>query len=54
MVDKHPGRHDPSHIVTHRIQSTVLEFVGCILKANFPLNKSKLTATLRALNMMVI
>ncbi|TYK09049.1 protein PHYLLO [Cucumis melo var. makuwa] len=53
MVDKHPGRHDPSHIVTHRIQSTVLEFVGCILKANFPLNKSKLTATLRALNMMV-
>uniref|UniRef100_A0A0A0KQZ1 Mandelate racemase/muconate lactonizing enzyme C-terminal domain-containing protein n=1 Tax=Cucumis sativus TaxID=3659 RepID=A0A0A0KQZ1_CUCSA len=53
MVDKHPDRHDPSHIVTHRIQSTVLEFVGCLLKASFPLNKSKLTATLRALNMMV-
>lgn len=54
MVDEHPGRHDPSHIVTHRIQSTVLEFVGCLLKAGFPRNRSKWTATLQALNMMVI
>ncbi|XP_038893379.1 protein PHYLLO, chloroplastic isoform X4 [Benincasa hispida] len=53
MVDKYPGRHDPSHIVTHRIQSTVLEFVGCLLKAGFPLSRSKWTTTLRALNMMV-
>lgn len=54
MVDEHPGRHDPSHIVTHRIQSTVLEFVGCLLKTGFPRNRSKWTATLQALNMMVI
>ncbi|XP_023512020.1 protein PHYLLO, chloroplastic isoform X3 [Cucurbita pepo subsp. pepo] len=53
MVDEHPGRHDPSHIVTHRIQSTVLEFVGCLLKTGFPRNRSKWTATLQALNMMV-
>lgn len=54
MVDEHPGRHDPSHIVTHRIQSTVLEFVGCLLKTGFPRHRSKCSATLQALNMMVI
>ncbi|CAO2820404.1 unnamed protein product [Amaranthus hypochondriacus] len=32
MVDGHPCRHDPSHIVTHRIQSTISQFVGCLLK----------------------
>ncbi|XP_022149055.1 protein PHYLLO, chloroplastic isoform X2 [Momordica charantia] len=53
MVDEHPGRHDPSHIVTHRIQSTVLEFVGCLLKTGFPRHRSKCSATLQALNMMV-
>ncbi|GAB2280146.1 hypothetical protein Dimus_014783 [Dionaea muscipula] len=33
MVDQHPSRHDPSHLVTHRIQSTISQFADCILKA---------------------
>ncbi|KAK9277137.1 hypothetical protein L1049_006676 [Liquidambar formosana] len=53
MVDKHPYRHDPSHIVTHRIQSTITEFADCIVKAQFPHMSSKWSIFLRALDMMV-
>ncbi len=54
MVDKHPCRHDPSHIVTHRIQSTVVEFANCLLKARSPNKNSKWSSFLQILNMMVI
>ncbi|KAJ7943266.1 protein PHYLLO, chloroplastic [Quillaja saponaria] len=52
MVDQHPYRHDPTHIVTHRIQSTIAEFAGCLLKANFPRN-SKWSTSLHVLSKMV-
>lgn len=53
MVDGHPCRHDPSHIVTHRVQSTITEFVGCILKAQFPALSSGWIGILNLLNTMV-
>lgn len=54
MVDSHPCRHDASHIVTHRIESTVVEFASCLLKARFPNKNSKWSSFLQILNMMVI
>ncbi|CAK9181625.1 unnamed protein product [Ilex paraguariensis] len=53
MVDKHPSRHDPSHIITHRIQSTIAQFTDCLLKASAPPTSSKWSGFLRSLNMMV-
>lgn len=53
MVDKHPCRHDPSHLLTHRIQSTITQFADCLCKAQFPLMSSKWSVSLRALDMMV-
>ncbi|KAA8532823.1 hypothetical protein F0562_033059 [Nyssa sinensis] len=53
MVDKHPSRHDSSHIVTHRIQSTITQFTDCLLKAVIPPIRSKWSSFLRALDMMV-
>lgn len=54
MVDGHPCRHDPLHIVTHRIQSTITEFAGCILKAYFPALSNQWIGTLQLLNTMVL
>ncbi|KAL2582256.1 hypothetical protein AAZV13_15G229700 [Glycine max] len=53
MVDKHPHRHDPSHIVTHRIQTSIFEFVGCILKAAVPHTRSMWSTSLQLLSKMV-
>ncbi|GMH01833.1 hypothetical protein Nepgr_003672 [Nepenthes gracilis] len=53
MVDKHPCRHDPSHIVTHRIQSTISQFVDCILRTSVQFLSGKWTGFLRALDTMV-
>ncbi|XP_061353236.1 protein PHYLLO, chloroplastic isoform X2 [Gastrolobium bilobum] len=53
MVDKHPFRHDPSHIVTHRIQTTVFDFVGCLLKATVPHTRSMWCTSLQLLSKMV-
>lgn len=53
MVDKHPYRHDPSHIVSHRIQSSVTQFAGCLLKGTFPRLNTKWTSFLQAVNSMV-
>ncbi|XP_071926844.1 protein PHYLLO, chloroplastic-like isoform X2 [Coffea arabica] len=52
MVDKHPKRHDPSHIVTHRIQSTIMEFTVCVTKACIPHDNTRWKAFLRVLNSM--
>lgn len=54
MVDKHPLRHDPSHIVTHRIQSTVVEFADCLRKAGFPHISNEQSTYLQMLNEMVM
>ncbi|KAK9105308.1 hypothetical protein Scep_022152 [Stephania cephalantha] len=53
MVDKHPHRHDPSHIITHRVQSTITEFVGALMNVEFPKTSSKWSCFLQALSMMV-
>ncbi|CAL5421444.1 unnamed protein product [Camellia sinensis] len=41
VVENHPSRRDPSHIVTHRIQSTIAQFADCMLKAHIPQISSK-------------
>lgn len=53
MVDKHPYRHDPSHIVTHRLQSTITEFSHYLHKVSFPRKTTRWRTLLQVLNMMV-
>ncbi|XP_048503546.1 protein PHYLLO, chloroplastic isoform X4 [Beta vulgaris subsp. vulgaris] len=53
MVDRHPCRHDPSHIVTHRIQSTISQFAGCLLKVIFPSRNSEWCRFLQVVNSVV-
>ncbi|XP_026381047.1 protein PHYLLO, chloroplastic-like isoform X1 [Papaver somniferum] len=54
VVDKHPFRHDPSHIVTHRIQSSISAFADCLLNVDIPrMMTSKWRDCLQALNTMV-
>ncbi|MED6108669.1 hypothetical protein PIB30_026235 [Stylosanthes scabra] len=53
MVDKHPLRHDPSHIVTHRIQATIVNFVGSLLKVEFPHIERIWSTSLQLLSKMV-
>ncbi|KAG4931825.1 hypothetical protein GLYMA_17G262200v4 [Glycine max] len=54
MVDKHPHRHDPTQIVTHRIQTSIFEFVGCVLKAAVPHTRSLWSTSLQLLSKMVL
>lgn len=53
MVDNHPCRHDPSHSVTHRIQSTVVQFTDSLLQVQVPHSSSEWHSYLQALEMMV-
>ncbi|KAM0961461.1 hypothetical protein ACFX2J_020652 [Malus domestica] len=53
LVDKHPFRHDPSHIVTHRIQSSIVEFSDCLCKAGLPCMSKEWSTYLQTLNVMV-
>ncbi|XP_038694901.1 protein PHYLLO, chloroplastic isoform X2 [Tripterygium wilfordii] len=53
VVDEHPCRHDPSHVVTHRIQSTVVQFADILLKAQFSFGGSISGTYLQELNMTV-
>ncbi|KAM7271199.1 hypothetical protein ACFE04_030413 [Oxalis oulophora] len=53
LVDSHPYRHDPSHIVTHRIQSTIGQFADCLLSTQFPSMSNKWSGYLLAMNKMV-
>ncbi|XP_058184561.1 protein PHYLLO, chloroplastic isoform X7 [Rhododendron vialii] len=53
LVENHPCRHDPTHIVTHRIQSTITQFSDCLLKANIPQISSKWCCFLKAVDKMV-
>ncbi|PKI64425.1 hypothetical protein CRG98_015150 [Punica granatum] len=50
MVDKHPFRHDPSHMITHRIQSSIVGFVDIVLQAQIPSKSSQRNDFLQALN----
>lgn len=53
FVDEHPFRHDPSHLVTHRIQSTIPEFADCLLEACIPKISSKWFDLLRVLDKVI-
>ncbi|XP_028761883.1 protein PHYLLO, chloroplastic-like isoform X1 [Neltuma alba] len=53
MVDKNPNRQDPSHIVTHRVQSSIIGFVDFLLKARVPHSRSKWATSLQVLSQMV-
>ncbi|XP_054809027.1 protein PHYLLO, chloroplastic isoform X2 [Prosopis cineraria] len=53
MVDKNPNRQDPSHIVTHRIQSSIVGFVDFLIKARVPHSRSKWATSLQVLSKMV-
>ncbi|XP_068499038.1 protein PHYLLO, chloroplastic isoform X2 [Phaseolus vulgaris] len=53
MVDTHPHRHDPSHIITHRLQTSIFEFVGCLLKASVSHTRSMWSISLQLLSKMV-
>ncbi|KAI4302200.1 hypothetical protein MLD38_037978 [Melastoma candidum] len=53
MVDQHPSRHDPSHIITHRIHSSAVDFAGSLLNFCFPRRNSEWTSHLKALNSLV-
>ncbi|KAL6529268.1 hypothetical protein OROGR_014891 [Orobanche gracilis] len=54
MVDNHPGRHDPSNIMTHRIQSTISEFSDCLIKCCTPNVSKKWREFVRGLDMMTM
>ncbi|XP_050372499.1 protein PHYLLO, chloroplastic isoform X2 [Argentina anserina] len=53
MVDKHPFRHDPSHIVTHRVHNNIFEFADYVLKAEIPHLSKEWTTYLQMLNATV-
>ncbi|KAK4479848.1 hypothetical protein RD792_015391 [Penstemon davidsonii] len=52
MVDEHPGRHDPSNIMTHRIQSTITQFSDCLIQSCTPKINKKQREFIRGLDMM--
>lgn len=54
MVDNHPFRHDPSHIVTHRIHSSIITFSNHLLNFKCPHKKNGWGTGLHAINLMVI
>jgi len=53
LVDKHPCRHDPSHIVTHRVQSMITEFTDILLRIQVSRKLSKWSLFLKAMDMTV-
>ncbi|KAJ0096045.1 hypothetical protein Patl1_16607 [Pistacia atlantica] len=53
LVDNHPYRQDPSHFVTHRIQSTIVQFADSLLKVQVPHRRSKWCTYLQTVQMMV-
>ncbi|KAL4586503.1 hypothetical protein LXL04_011139 [Taraxacum kok-saghyz] len=53
LVDNHPSRHDPSHIITHRIQSNVTQFTDFVLRSCTTKINRQWTSFLRSVNTMV-
>ncbi|XP_004952910.1 protein PHYLLO, chloroplastic isoform X2 [Setaria italica] len=53
LIDRHPCRHDPSHVVTHRIQASVVEFAASLCHCNFPRKTSRWTDILMVVNSVV-
>lgn len=53
MVQNHPYRHDPSHILTHRIQASVVDFATVIREFCTPKEMGSWCKWLQVLNNMV-
>ena len=53
LIDRHPCRHDPSHVVTHRIQASIVEFAASLCRCTFERKKSRWTDILMVLNSVV-
>ncbi|KAJ4846899.1 hypothetical protein Tsubulata_026226 [Turnera subulata] len=53
LVDDHPCRHDPSHLVTHRVQCSVPQFADSLIKAQVSQARSEWHHHLAVLDMMV-
>ncbi|KAJ4798965.1 2-succinyl-5-enolpyruvyl-6-hydroxy-3-cyclohexene-1-carboxylate synthase [Rhynchospora pubera] len=53
LVDSHPYRHDPSHIVTYRIQSSVSQFVAIMFEFEFSKKATKWTCLLKEINSVI-
>ncbi|KAI3744252.1 hypothetical protein L1987_57329 [Smallanthus sonchifolius] len=54
LIDNHPSRHDPSHIITHRIHSSISQFTDWVLGSCVTTHiNSKWTSFLCSINMMV-
>nr|XP_015626292.1 protein PHYLLO, chloroplastic isoform X4 [Oryza sativa Japonica Group] len=53
LIDAHPCRHDPSHVVTHRIQATITEFAASLCQCNFQTKTSRWSDILMVLNSAV-
>ncbi|PKA52996.1 Protein PHYLLO, chloroplastic [Apostasia shenzhenica] len=53
FVNDHPYRHDPSHLVTHRVQSSIVEFADIILATEFPERSTNWGCLLKELNTVV-
>uniref|UniRef100_A0A2P2MWG5 Protein PHYLLOic isoform X2 n=1 Tax=Rhizophora mucronata TaxID=61149 RepID=A0A2P2MWG5_RHIMU len=53
LVDNHPYRHDPSHLLTHRVQCSILQFSDHLIKAQIPYRSSKWCYYLQQLDKMV-
>ncbi|WVZ74855.1 hypothetical protein U9M48_022979 [Paspalum notatum var. saurae] len=53
LIDRHPCRHDPSHVVTHRIQASVAEFAASLCQCTFQRKTSRWTEFLMVLNSVV-
>ncbi|CAL5021226.1 unnamed protein product [Urochloa decumbens] len=53
LIDRHPCRHDPSHVVTHRIQASLVEFAASLCHCNFQRKTSRWTYIMMVLNSVV-
>ncbi|XP_051146167.1 protein PHYLLO, chloroplastic [Andrographis paniculata] len=52
MVDDHPGRHDPSNIMSHRIHSSITKFSEFLIKSSSPYACKNWREFIRGLDMM--
>ncbi|XP_071735709.1 protein PHYLLO, chloroplastic isoform X2 [Rutidosis leptorrhynchoides] len=54
LVDNHSSRHDPSHIITHRIHTSITHFTDCVLRSCLMTHvNSERTSFLRSINLAV-
>eukprot|EP00249_Psilotum_nudum_P024790 c29294_g1_i4 orf=1-2574(-) len=50
LVEEHPYRHDPSHTLTHRVQSSVMHFVAVVKAFSTPSQSHDFSEKLKALS----